>query len=253
MSAPRGKRTSRQTPKRRSKVAVRGRLKPWLRRMLIALPIAGAFLILAYVFVLRPWHVGWGATEAEVNASLPGDDLITKPRISSTRAITIHAPAADIWPWLAQMGYQRGGWYSYDSLERMIGVGDFIDGHSARRIIPELQELEIGDVIRTDPGGGPTVVEVVPGRTLLLHSKIVVPSARHLPLDAPLTGGCFHSSWLFFLDQLDETSTRLITRFQAEYEPGIKNSFFAFVALEPATFVMERKMLGGIRDRAEDL
>ena len=101
--------------------------------------------------VLRGWYSRWGATPAEVSAPMPGDELVPQPKIASTRAITIGAPPRDVWPWLAQIGRGRGGFYSYDALENLVRC----DIHSADRIIPRLQQLPPGDLILLAPAGGP--------------------------------------------------------------------------------------------------
>jgi hypothetical protein len=104
--------------------------------------IAGAFLIAAALLTpfLRSWRTKWGATDAEVHRSLPGDELVPHPKWGYAYAITIRASAVDVWPWLVQMGQDRGGMYSYEWLENLVG-GDI---HNADRIIPELQPLEVG-------------------------------------------------------------------------------------------------------------
>jgi hypothetical protein len=109
---------------------------------LVAAPIAAV----AYFRYLRPWQLSWGATPEEVSRDLPGDELVPEPTFNATRAISIAAPAEEIWPWLVQVGVARAGWYSYDILDNL--------GHrSARHIIPELQNLAVGDVIPMSPDG----------------------------------------------------------------------------------------------------
>src|SRR5271169_2931552 len=105
---------------------------------------AGTAMLAVYALVVRPWHMKWGASPNEIEQSMPGDEAIPAPKIETTRAITIAAPASQVYPWLIQIGFQRAGWYSYDALEKMIGVGDFEGGSSSKRIVPELQELKVG-------------------------------------------------------------------------------------------------------------
>src|SRR5687767_14759302 len=107
----------------------------------------GIALAAAYFGVLRPWFLRWGATGAEITATLPGDDIVPTPRCRSTRAIDIAATPEDVWPWLAQMGQGRGGLYSYERLENLVGC----DIHNADEVIPELQNIAIGDRIRLIP------------------------------------------------------------------------------------------------------
>jgi hypothetical protein len=109
----------------------------------VAATIAGAIILSP---AIRPWYSKWGATDAEVQRSLPGDELVPHPKSEITCAITIQSPAAQVWPWLVQLGCQRGGWYSYDLLDNG-GIP------SADRIIPEYQHLEVGDVVLATPDG----------------------------------------------------------------------------------------------------
>jgi hypothetical protein len=104
--------------------------------------------------LLRRWYTHWGATIDEARGRLPGDELVPEAQLSSTRAITIDAPAAQVWPWLAQIGQGRGGFYSYDELENLVGCHI----HSAHQILADHQRLEVGDVIRLAGGGA-----VLPG------------------------------------------------------------------------------------------
>jgi hypothetical protein len=114
--------------------------------------IGGAFAIAsALIFspLIREWYNRWGATDKEVSRSLPGDELVPNPQLVSTRAITINACPEDIWPWLMQLGQQRGGLYSYELLENLARC----DMRNADRIIPEFQPLKIGDEVRLGPQG----------------------------------------------------------------------------------------------------
>ena len=148
---------------------------------------------------------------------------------TATRAITIDAPAEAVWPWLAQMGQGRGGLYSYDWLENLFGC----DIHSADRVVPELQSPAVGDAFRLyREGAGPpalTMARVEPGRALVLR-------------------GGEDYSWAFVLVKVDDHTTRLIARTRSYSDP-------AWVApltgVEPMHFVMERKMLYGIKERVE--
>ena len=199
-----------------------------------AAPVALLSAGMAYWFGLRPWHIRWGATNDEVARPLPGDELVPRPRNWSTRAITIAAPAAAVWPWLMQIGQGRGGLYSYDWLENLAGC----DIHSTNRIIPEFQYLEVGDVIRLGPEGYPAypVAVVAPGRALVLGG------------DDPELGP---HSWAFVLEPIDDRTTRLIVRSRGDYPPSPANFVIWRILTEPLHFVMERKMLLGIKQRTE--
>ena len=117
----------------------------------------------AYALILRPRHLRWGATEAETLRPLPGDDLVLAPRVNATHAVTIQARSSNIWPWLAQIGQGRGGFYSYTWIERMIGA----DIENTDRILPEHQELKAGGTIPFFkgrwPAGSPDRAGPLPG------------------------------------------------------------------------------------------
>jgi hypothetical protein len=189
---------------------------------------------IAYWFGLRPRHIRWGATDDEVARLLPGDEIVPRPRKWSTRAITIAAPAEAVWPWLAQIGQGRGGLYSYDWLENLAGC----EIHSTDRIIPELQNLQAGDVVRLGPEGYPAyrVAAIELGRVLVLVGEDPDMGAH---------------SWAFVLEPIDEQTTRLIVRSRDDYLPTLANVVIWRLITEPVHFVMERKMLLGIKQRAE--
>ena len=199
----------------------------------------------AYIVVQRPQWLRWGATAEEVGQPLPGDDLIPQARYVTTRAITITASAMDIWPWLVPMGYGRAGWYSYDRLEAAVSAGEFMEDGSADRIIPALQGLQVGDSVPLSPAGGLRVAVLDSGRALVLHYRM-----------DPFTAGPARNqdryldwSWAFVLARLDDQTSRLLIRTRAAYRPRVLAPA-VYLVLEPAHFVMERKMLLGIRERA---
>src|SRR5271157_1269454 len=134
---------------------------------IVGLAAAAAIAVPVYVFLVRPWHLRWGASKAEVAKFLPGDDLVPKPKLSATHAITIQAPISKVWPWLVQLGQGRGGFYSYDWLENLFGC----DIHNADRLLPQYQNLKAGDGIRIHPRmPAIPVVAVEPERVIVLHS-----------------------------------------------------------------------------------
>ena len=182
--------------------------------------------------LLRPWYSKWGASEVEVQKRLPGDEQVPDPILASTRAITINAPMAEVWPWLVQMGQGRGGLYSYERLENLVGC----EMQNAERILPEHQYLLVGDKIRLSKGEGTpyfVVKAIKPGRAIVLGGD-----------DPPTT-------WAFVLEPTNENSTRLIIRFRQQYVPSLGNTIAWRIFTDPITFVMERKMLQGIKLRAE--
>jgi hypothetical protein len=204
----------------------------------------GAVAFAAYWHWLRPWHVRWGATEAEVRRALPGDELAPNPKLSATHVITIHAPVAQVWPWLAQIGQGRGGFYSYTWIGNLLGC----DIHNADRIHPEWQNLKAGDPIFLHPKIPPIPAVIVePGRVIVLHGD----SRQGPPIKLLKPGDYVAATWTFYLEPVDERTTRLIERFHSDYNSSRVNTFFNLVILEPGSFIMERRMLLGIKERAE--
>lgn len=188
----------------------------------------------------RVWYNQWGATDEEAARALPGDDFVPSPRLSSTRAITIDAPAAAVWPWLVQLGQGRGGLYSYDGLENLIRC----DIHSADRILPEHQALKVGDPVLFGPSEkkfpGQVVAEIQPERAIVMYA-----------LDPVKREAVKTATWAFVLDEQRDGTTRLLVRSRNGYEPTTANHITWHV-VEPIAFVMERKMLQGIKARAEN-
>jgi hypothetical protein len=198
----------------------------------------------AYALVLRPWLLRWGASPDEASQPLPGDGLIPHPILETTRAITIHAAAADIWPWLVQIGQGRGGFYSYDALENLLGM----DIHNAGRILPEYQALKIGDVVPFWQGAGVKVIALEPERCLALAGRLNEGEATGCGQPQAAVGG----SWVFALQKKDSRTTRLVVRSRvASFPPYWLSLLFMRLLLEPAHFIMERRMLIGIKERVE--
>jgi hypothetical protein len=188
-----------------------------------------------YFLVVRPWQLRWGATDEERGATLDGDDLIANPDLVATRAITVHALADQVWPWIAQLGQGRGGFYSYDALENLVGC----DIHSADRVIPEWQDLKVGDQVKLAPEVGVGVTVVEPGRALVLRGGV--------PMGAVLPPYDF--TWAFVLREQPDGTTRLLVRERYAY-----TQWWAPFLVEPVAvvaFAMSQRMLRGIRDRAE--
>jgi hypothetical protein len=202
--------------------------------------IVGGAATAAYLFLFRPWHLRWGATTAETKRALPGDALIDNPKQTATRAITIERPVEEVWSWLVQIGQGRGGFYSYDFLENLIGC----DIHSVDRILPEHQQVAVGDKVRLGREGYPyyTVEAIEPQKYLLLQAGDPDSAEESPPVE---------DFWLFYLEEIDANTTRLIARNRRNYKPGVANFIMWHVIVELLHFVMEQKMLRGIKRRAE--
>jgi hypothetical protein len=199
----------------------------------------------AYMTLLRPALLRWGATPAEVARALPGDEIIPDAKYVSTRAVTIGATPEQIWPWLVQMGQGRGGLYSYDWLENLFGC----EIHSANQVLPDLQQLSVGDKIRLTPSDAAvplelTVAVVEARRTLVLRTPTtVIAPTNNLPA----------ASWAFVLEPQWAGGTRLVVRWRSDFRATLRSRLMNQYLLEPVHFAMERKMLLGIRTRAERL
>jgi hypothetical protein len=178
-----------------------------------------------YLGLVRRWLLRWGATAGEAARPMPSDGFLGASAPSTTRAITIGVPAHHVWPWLAQLGYGRAGWYSYDWLDN--------DGQpSARRIHAEWQQLRPGDRILMMPGSGFDVAEVEDGHYFTARAP-----------DQTV-------SWCLAVEPVDQRSCRLISRWRARWH--VTPASAAWIALsEPGAFIMERRMLLGIKARAE--
>jgi hypothetical protein len=176
-----------------------------------------------------------GATDQESDGSLPGDDLIANPDLTATRAITVHTSAEQVWPWIAQLGQGRGGFYSYDALENLVGCHI----HSADRVVPEWQGVKVRDQVKLHPEVALDVAIVEPGRALVLRGGVPMGTVPP-PYD---------TTWAFVVHEQPDGTTRLLVRERYAY---LKR--WAGFLVEPVAvvaFVMTQRMLRGIRDRAE--
>jgi hypothetical protein len=194
-----------------------------------------AVAVLAAVGIARRRQLRWGATGAEVRRPLTGDDLVADPDLTSTRAIGIRAGVDDVWPWLVQLGQGRGGLYSYDRLENLVGC----DIHSADAVNPDWQHLEVGDTVRLAPEFALTVAVIQAPHTLVLKGGF-------LP---GLTTSPYDFTWTFHLASVSPSETRFLVRERYSYL-----RWWARLIIEPVSvisFVMSHRMLNGLRDRAE--
>jgi hypothetical protein len=177
----------------------------------------------------RGWHLRWGATPAEVAETLPGDELVPRAQFAATRAITIDAPPEAVWPWLVQVGCLRAGWYSNDLLDNLAHP-------SATAVLPSLQHLQIGQWVPMAPT--PT-----DGSAFTVHSFEV---NRWLLWSNPA------STWVWRLTPADGNRTRLLTRIHARRDwRHPLTALLSLILMEFGDFAMCRRMLRGIKSRAE--
>ena len=200
-----------------------------------------------------------GVSEAEASGSLAGDDVIARPMVEWTRGTTIRRPPAEVWPWLVQMGYHRGGWYTSEWLDRVIWR---VDARNAYRILPEFQDLAVGDVVPDGPDHAAYfwVRDIEPERALVYHS-IRHPYRGH-PVDPSdrgalrrlerslVDGGTYLDfSWVFILRPTGAQSSRLLIRTRANYAPRAIR--FAGVPLGLVDAFFAHAILGGVKRRTE--
>lgn len=196
---------------------------------------AKAGVAAAVVALFRRRYLRWGATAEELRMHLPGDELIAHADLTATRAITIQTGAGEVWPWIAQLGQGRGGFYSYDFLENLVGC----DIHSADRIVPEWQSIEAGAEVKLHPEGGMIAALVEPGRTLVLRGGMPMGN----------TPPPYDFTWAFVVCEQPDGTTRLVVR--ERYGYSRRWAALLVEAVEPISFVMSRRMLHGIKRRAE--
>lgn len=192
--------------------------------------------LVAYVLLLRPRVLGWGATSHERLMALPGDELVSSASLQATRAITVCTPSEMVWPWIAQMGQGRAGLYSYDELENLVGC----NMRSADRIVDEWQAIAPGDPFKLHPEAALEVASVDLGRALVVRGGVQLREDSAPPFDF---------SWAFVLAAQSADTTRLLVRERYGYTRR-----WAALVVEPVqvvSFLMTEKMLRGIRDRAE--
>lgn len=204
-----------------------GRFSHWIRRSALRL------------FVRK-----LGRAVPDARRPLPGDEILPDARVARTHARTIEAPITRVWPWLVQMGGGRAGWYSLDRF-------DNAGRASARRILPELQSLEAGDLVPATPSdtSGFAVLRIAPPRLLVLGSPALLAPARPRA-GRGLLGAAYLVSWAFVLEPIGESATRITVRVRGAYEPTIRTFLAARVALL-LHGIMEPAQLRGIQSRAE--
>jgi hypothetical protein len=187
----------------------------------------------------------YGATRAERHRSFPGEHLVERPQLQTTHAITIDAPPERVWPWLVQLGWGRGQWYTARWVDRLLFPAN---GASAESIRPDLQHLEVGDRILDGPPEANcsfVVDELEPRHHLVLHST------EHLPPGwVERFGAWIDFTWVFVLDELADGRTRFLFRSRSRLGPTWVRAFY-LAAMVPADFVMSRQMLRGVKRRAE--
>jgi hypothetical protein len=213
----------------------------WVRFSVLALTLT--VVVCAFFAIVRPWYLQWGASDIEARMALPGDEIIPRATQQETRGITIDAGADVVWPWLAQLGQDRGGFYSFDLLENVVGCRM----PTLDVLHPEKQSWSLGDKLWMYPpegaggAGFATLRRYVPGRALGFGTRVV-----GTPITAPEDG-----SWTFVVQPLDRHTTRLLIRGRGPVTRSWLGLAFDRSIFEPVHFVMERRMMIGIKQLAE--
>jgi hypothetical protein len=209
----------------------------------LSLATVFATLLMAFLLFVRPWYRTWGATAEELRRSLPGDEIIPRAADQETRAITIHTPMTQVWPWLAQLGQDRGGFYSFDLLENLVGCQMPTDD----RLRLDRQSWRVGDKLWMCPAnktggiGFPILRVYAAGRALGFGTR-----ASGTSVSAPDDG-----SWSFVLEPVDASTTRLLIRGRGAVGRFLLGTAFDRAVFEPLHFVMERRMMIGLQEVAE--
>ena len=205
-----------------------------------------AALLFSYLYIIRPWHLHWGAAHLDRIAVLPGDAISPYASAVVTHAVNIDAPAEAVWRWLVQIGQDRGGFYSYTFLENLIGC----DMRNSFRIVPEWQQRAIGDTVWFGSpkrfGGRARMIAAVvePMRSLVLATTADWELIRRGKEGLDTT-------WAFALQRKGVNTTRVIARLRSAANVTLFQRVRNLLFWEPAHFVMERKMLLGIKRLAE--
>jgi len=206
-----------------------------MRKLFKFMGILAGLTVLAVIGIvaLMPWMDRWGAMSDEIAASLPGDELVPLPRYTYSRVVTVNAAPEDIYPWLVQMGAERGGMYTYSWFETNILRCELVN---ADRIHEEWQELKVGDKVKMCPGDwGPPAYEVA----LIMPNRAIVMGHQEK--------GRWSDIWQFVLVPQADGTTRLVARGRDTKTGTIWD------VIRPGQFVMERGMLLGIKERAEGM
>jgi hypothetical protein len=206
----------------------------------------GAFVSGLFILpFLRSKYRTWGSTEEELNRELPGDELVKDVKGWYNHAITINAAPADVWPWVVQLGQNKGGFYSYELLENIVGSKI----HNANDIVPEFQNTLVGDKVMMTPKAAPYIVAAIePGQSFVLRLRVNLQTQETVDNNQPLPDKYQDPSWLFFLEETAEGATRLISRSRNDWNHSKTNTFI-YSIFGVISQVMDRKMLKGIKRR----
>jgi protein-S-isoprenylcysteine O-methyltransferase Ste14 len=209
-------------------------------KAILCLICLGVFTLAALIVVVEPIAANLGTSSSERGRAYAGDEIIPHPRQGFIQAVPIRAPAGEVWRWLVQIGYKRAGWYNIDAINRLAGPDYFFEGNgSANRVVPELQNIALGDKIALAPGAELTVTRIETGRLLLLVGD-------------PSGASSTNAAWTFEIVPVGENACRLISKFRSVFPGGLSAGLLnGFVNTIGGAILQQPAMLEGIRLRAE--
>ncbi len=207
-----------------------------------------AIIIACYLTIfLKPLRDRWGFDPKKVLAPLPGDQLVSEPKTQFTHAIEINAPVKYVWPWIAQIGRGKGGFYSYEALENVIGL----DIYNVDEILPQFQTPKVGDFVGFSPKDFYPIVIVEKERGMVIENHYDLKKGKMFSPQAEFPPNFLHLSWLWYVEPLGATRSLFISRNRVTYNSSRKTKLAFGWPSEPIVFAMDRKMCYGIKKRAE--
>ncbi len=211
----------------------------------------GVAIIIACYFTLflKPLRDRWGLSKKDADLTLPGDEIIRSPKSRFTHAIEINAPADYVWPWMAQIGQGRGGFYSYEALENLAGLNI----QNADVILDRYQKPEVGDLISFGPKDAYPLVICDQGRAMAIENHYDLDAKRAYDPALSYPENYLHLTWLWYVEALDDNHSRFISRNRVTWSDSLKTKLVFGPLVEPIVFTMDRKMCLGIKKRAEQL
>ncbi|MEX0288506.1 MAG: hypothetical protein AB3N14_05300 [Flavobacteriaceae bacterium] len=209
----------------------------------------GIIILCFLTIFLRKARSRWGLSKLDVNRTFPADQLVTSPNHGFTHGIIIEAPAENVWPWIAQIGQGKGGFYSYEALENIMGLNIY----NADRILPQYQNPKVGQLVSFGPDAAYPLVYCEPGRGMAIENKLDLNSKKKANIKDSDPSNTVHLTWLWYIEEIDEYTSRFISRNRVALDGTSKYNFIMGILLEPIIFAMDRKMCLGIKKRAERL
>ena len=207
-----------------------------------------AIIIACYItFFLKSARSHWGLTKSEANRYLLGDELVLEPKAQFSHGVDINAPSSSVWPWVAQIGQGRGGFYTYTALENIAGLNI----QNADSIIPEFQNPKVGTLIPFSPTDAYPIAILEKNKAIVLSFSYDMDKSAIIDPDQSLPENYFQLSWLWYIEDLGPNRSRFISRNRLSYSDSIKNKILFGWLMEPVVFAMDRKMCLGIKKRAE--